>query len=65
MGMCCTLGAALQKIDIKKYRKEKIKILQEDFLVTLTDDEIAHFNTLEKERQIDNYAREILNSRWQ
>ncbi len=65
MSLSYTLGAALKDADIKKYRKEKLKILSEDFLVTLTDDEIAHFDALENERQIDNYAREILNSRWQ
>ena len=53
-----------RKLSIKEYRKMKLKILQRDFRVKLTDEEIAHAETLTTETQIDQFCLGILNQRW-
>jgi hypothetical protein len=43
-------------MSLKEYRKRKIKMLKRDFMIHLTDEEIAHFNELTSEIRIDQYA---------
>ena len=49
---------------ISEYRKAKLKMLREDFMIDVTDEELNHLNTLESEISIDRYARKIINNHW-
>lgn len=53
-----------KKMSIKEYRKMKLKMLKNDFLIKLTDEEIAHAETLTTEVQLDQFALGIINKRW-
>ncbi len=50
------------KISTRAYIKEKIKMLTDPrgFAIKLTDDDIQHFNELETEIAVDNFARKII-----
>ena len=47
-------------MSIEEYRYEKIRMLEDDFCIDLSDDELDHFNSLETEGDIDAYAHDIL-----
>lgn len=51
-------------VPISKYRAAKIKLLQKDFRVNVTEEERAHIETLESEIAVDRYCRTILKNRW-
>lgn len=53
-----------RKMSIKEYRKMKIKMLKNDFLIKLSDEEIAYVETLTTEVKLDQWALSIINSRW-
>ena len=50
-----------RKVSLKTYKKTKVKMLQKDFLLKLSEGEIAHLNALENENDVDRYARSLLN----
>ena len=54
----------IDNMTVKAYREYKKKILQKDFRIRLSADQIAHFDTLETDRQIEQYFIAILNSRF-
>ena len=49
---------------ISEYRKAKLNLLQEEFLINVTAEEKNHLNTLETEISIDRYARKIISNHW-
>ena len=51
-------------MSFKTYKKMKLKMLRRDFCILLTDDELAHFDTLTTEIQVDQFCLGILNNRW-
>ena len=51
-------------MSIKSYRKMKIKMLEEEFLITLTEEEKEHAKTLTTETELDQFALGIINNRW-
>lgn len=53
-----------RQMSIKEYRKMKLKMLDRDFCINLTDEEIAHAKTLTTEVQIDQFCLGIINKRW-
>ena len=53
-----------RKMSFKTYKKMKLKMLQRDFCVQLTDAELAHYNTLKTEIQVDKFCVTVLNDRW-
>ena len=57
-------GAAVKKVDMKKLVEDKIKMLQKDFLINPTDEEIAHIKELKTEQQVETYVRIIINNHW-
>lgn len=57
-------AAVPRKVSLKEYRKMKIKMLKKDFCINLTDEEIAHANTLKTEAALDQFCLGILNNRW-
>ena len=48
----------------QKYAEAKIKILQRDFRIALTEKEILHLKTLKTEIAIDNAVLSIINHHW-
>lgn len=47
-----------------KYVEAKLKILRRDFKIDLTEEEIAHLNTLKTQIAIDNAVLSIINHHW-
>lgn len=52
--------ARCHKLTLNQYIKQKIKMLQRDFKVYLTDEQMDHIKSLTSEIQVDNYARTLL-----
>ena len=53
-----------RKMSLKEYRKMRLKMLQRDHCIKLSDEEIAHAHTLTTESQIDQFYVGILNKSW-
>lgn len=49
-----------KQVDIKTYRKMKIKMLHDDFCINLADEEKQHINNLKTEIAIDQYCRTLI-----
>lgn len=47
-----------------QYLKAKLKVLTNNFLITPTDEEMAHLRTLGTQTQIDNAIITIMDRRW-
>lgn len=47
-------------IPLKQYIKQKIKMLNNEFLIELTDEEETHFYSLKTESEVDIYASRII-----
>ena len=50
-------------IPLNQYIKGKLKMLQDEFCLKLSTTEIAHMQSLKTERQVDNYAKSLLNAK--
>lgn len=48
----------------EQYVKAKLKILDRDFYIKPTEEEIAHLNTLKTQIAIDNAVLSIINHHW-
>ena len=53
-----------KSVSLPQYKKNKIKILQRDFCIPLTSEEIEHMKSLTSETSVDRYARELMNKYW-
>lgn len=53
-----------RKMSFKQYKKHKLKMLRRDFCIRLTEEELAHADTLTTEMQVDQFCLGILNKRW-
>ena len=53
-----------KKMSLKEYRKMKIKMLEKDFKITMTDEDIAYAETLTTDIKLDQWALGIINQRW-
>lgn len=53
-----------RNVSLPQYKANKIKILQRDFCMHLTDKEIEHLNALLSETEVDRYIRELMHKRW-
>ena len=51
-------------MSLNAYRKAKIKMLEQEFMIPLKAEEKSHMDTLQTEGAIDRYARTIISSRW-
>ena len=58
-----TLVMPERKISLGQYKKKKIKMLSEDFGITLTEKDIEAINNGNDEYSIDCYARKLLNKK--
>lgn len=47
-------------VSIKTYISRKIRMLQRDFRLHLTDEEINHLQSLKREIDVDHYAHDII-----
>ena len=52
-----------RRIPLSQYIKGKLKMLQEEFCLKLSATEITHMQSLKTERQVDNYAKSLLNAK--
>ena len=53
-----------RQMSFKTYKKYKLNMMQRDFCVDLTPEELARFNALETEVKVDQFCLAILNDRW-
>ena len=53
---------ALQTLE--KYKAQKIEMLQRDFGVPMTDEQIEYMNNLISEMRVDAYARDLMRKRF-
>lgn len=53
-----------RKMSFKAYKNMKIRMLQNDFRIKLTPEELNHADTLKTETQIDQFCIGIINNRW-
>lgn len=51
-------------MSFKQYKKMKLHMLQYDFCIKLTAEELARADTLKTEMQIDQFCLGIINDRW-
>jgi hypothetical protein len=54
----------VRTMSLRQYGKYKLKILKRDFLVELTEEELARAKSLKTEAAIDQFCMGILNKRW-
>ena len=57
-------AASTKQTNIKTYRKQRIRMLEREFMVKLTAEEKEYFDTLNTEIAIDRYFKHILKERW-
>lgn len=48
---------------LKRYKEEKIKMLEREFCLLMTDEEKEHMNSLTSEIRVDAYARQLIMGR--
>ena len=60
----CHCREQIRIIDMEKYRKKKIEIMKNDFMIDLTPEEIDKINSLPTEYMVDHYCRELMKQRW-
>ena len=46
--------------NLEKYIDRKIAMIQEEFCIKLTENELIHFRACKSEFEVDHYARDIL-----
>ena len=64
MSIAPSLPGTIKTNSIEAYRKEKLKMLKRDFRITLTEEELAHANTLTTEVKIDQFCLSTIERRW-
>ena len=52
-----------KEITLAQYIKEKIRMLQKDFFIKLTEEEIQKFKSMTREIDIDHYAHDLIANR--
>lgn len=57
-------AAVPRNMSLKAYRKMKLKMLERDFCINLTDEERARANEMTTEAALDQFCIGILNNRW-
>jgi hypothetical protein len=53
-----------RNVSLSTYRKEKLRMLQKDFCIKLTPQEIDYANSLTTEIQLDQFCLSVINQRW-
>lgn len=53
-----------RNMSFKAYKKMKLKMLKRDFCILITEEELAHVETLTTEIQIDQFCLAVLERRW-
>lgn len=53
-----------RKMSFKTYKKMKLRMLRRDFCIQLTDEELARYDALTTEIQVDQFCVTVLNDRW-
>lgn len=60
-----TAAGFQRQMSFKTYKKYKLRMLQRDFCLPLKPDELAYYETLTTETQIDTFCVTMLNKYWQ
>lgn len=60
-----TAAGFQRQMSFKQYKKYKLSMLQKDFCIGLTNEELAQFDSLTTEFEVDKFCITILNDRWQ
>lgn len=60
-----TAAGFQRQMSFKQYKKYKLKMLQRDFCIKLEDEELAQYDVLTTEFEVDRFCITILNDRWQ
>ena len=53
-----------RNISLSQYKKNKIKMLERDFCIILTEEEVAKLNSMTSEMLVDRCARGIMDKHW-
>ena len=53
-----------RKQSLKSYKKEKIRMLKQDFMIKLTEGDIEAINNATDEYRVDRYARKLLDAKF-
>ena len=57
------IGYGSKTVSLPSYKKAKIKMLEKDFMIVLTQEDRAKINSFNSESDIDRYARTIILNR--
>ncbi len=52
-----------RKMSFKTYKKYKLRMLQKDFCIQLTEEDLDYYNTLDTETKVDQFFIAIINNR--
>ena len=58
------VGYMGKPMSLKQYCKFKIRILEKDFAIQVTDEQKNHIKALQSVPAIDRYCRTLINSYW-
>lgn len=50
----------IREMSLKRYKREKLTMLEKEFRIRLKNSEREHLDSLETEIAVDNYARTII-----
>lgn len=53
----------VKEMPLNEYIKEKIRMLQKDFYIKLTDAEIDKLNSMTRDIDVDHYAHDLIANR--
>ena len=58
--MANVIGYNTQPVPIKKYIKQKINMIENDFYIPMTSEEKQHMAELDTECKVDQYAHDLI-----
>lgn len=59
-----TATGFLRQMSFKQYKRYKLHMLEVDFCIKLTKEELDKYETLDTEIKVDQFCVTILNDRW-
>ena len=57
------VGYSTKPMSLKAYKKNKIKMLEREFMIPLTQAQKDHINSLENEYAVDRHSRSLMKKR--
>ena len=59
-----TAAGFTRQMSFKTYKRYKLRMLERDFCILLTPEELERYKTFTTESQVDQFCLGILNDRW-